>query len=144
MLNGRTLINTLQQAANEALGKRKKRRHTCKECQTNESLWHHTTTDHKEDKQLEDRKNVGKSSCNSGDRTDQRVKSLIFMMILNQRWDQILTRQKTTTEPTNLPPAHIPSQHLEQHLAIHSTHGWEKNSVRKHRLNTRPQTKNWK
>jgi hypothetical protein len=71
----------------------------------------------------EDRKNVGK--INYGDRTDQRVHSLMFMTTMNQRWDQILTRQKTT-EPTNLPPAHIPSQHLEQHLAIHSKHGWEK------------------
>jgi len=30
---------------------------------------------------LEDRKNVGDSSCNSGDGTDQRVQSLMFMMM---------------------------------------------------------------
>jgi len=31
---------------------------------------------------LEDRRNVGDSSCNSGDGTDQRVKSLMFMMMM--------------------------------------------------------------
>ena len=31
----------------------------------------HTTTDHKEGEQLEDRRNVGENSCNSGDGTDQ-------------------------------------------------------------------------
>jgi len=39
------------------------------------------TTDHKEGEQLEDRRNVGESSCNSGDGTDQRVQSLMFMMM---------------------------------------------------------------
>ena len=38
-----------------------------------ESLWNHTTTDHKEGGQLEDRRRVGASSYNSGDGTDQRV-----------------------------------------------------------------------
>ena len=32
--------------------------------------------------QLEDRRSVGASSCNSGDGTDQRVQSLMFMMIM--------------------------------------------------------------
>jgi hypothetical protein len=41
----------------------------------------HTATDHKEGEQLEDRRNVGESSCNSGDGTDQRVHSLMFMMM---------------------------------------------------------------
>ena len=36
-----------------------------------ESLWNHTTTDHKEGEQMEDRRSVGASSCNSGDGTDQ-------------------------------------------------------------------------
>ena len=36
-------------------------------------LWNHTTTDHKEGEQLEDRRKVGESSCNFGDGTDQRV-----------------------------------------------------------------------
>ena len=32
---------------------------------------HHNTADHKEGEQLEDRRNVGENSCNSGDGTDQ-------------------------------------------------------------------------
>jgi len=48
----------------------------------NESLWNHTTTDHKEGEQLEDRKSVGASSCNSGDGTDQRIQSLMFMIMM--------------------------------------------------------------
>jgi len=52
--------------------------HTCKECHKTESLWNHTTTDHKEGEQLEDRRSVGTSSCYSGDGTDQRVQSLIL------------------------------------------------------------------
>ena len=55
---------------------------TCKECHKTESLWNHTTTDHKEREQLEDRRNVGESSCNFGDGTDQRVQSLMFMMMM--------------------------------------------------------------
>ena len=39
------------------------------------------TTDHKEGEQLEDRRNVGESSCNFGDEADQRVQSLMFMMM---------------------------------------------------------------
>jgi hypothetical protein len=31
---------------------------------------------------LEDRRNVGGSSCNSGDGTDQRAQSLMFMMMI--------------------------------------------------------------
>jgi len=31
---------------------------------------------------LEDRRNVGESSCNSGDGTDQKVQSLMFMMMM--------------------------------------------------------------
>ena len=51
-------------------------------CHKTESLWNHTTTDNKEGEQLEDRRNVGESSCNSGDGTDQRVQSLMFMMMM--------------------------------------------------------------
>jgi len=40
-----------------------------------------TTTDHKEGKQLEDRRSVGASRCNSGDGTDQMVQYLMFMMM---------------------------------------------------------------
>ena len=36
----------------------------------------------KEGEQLEDRRNVGESSCNFGDGTDQRVQSLTFMMMM--------------------------------------------------------------
>jgi len=42
----------------------------------------HTTTDHKEGEQLEDRRSVCASSCNSGNGTDQRVQSLMFMMMM--------------------------------------------------------------
>jgi len=35
-----------------------------------------------EGEQLEDRRSVGASSCNSGDGTDQRVQSLVFMMMM--------------------------------------------------------------
>ena len=31
---------------------------------------------------MEDRRNVGESSCNFGDGTDQRVQSLMFMMMM--------------------------------------------------------------
>jgi hypothetical protein len=56
--------------------------YTCKECHQTESIWNHITTDHKEREQLEDRRNVGEGSCNSGDGTDQRVQSLMFIMII--------------------------------------------------------------
>ena len=55
---------------------------TCKECHKTESFWNQTTTDHKEGEQLEDRRNVGESSCNFGDGTDHRVQSLMFMMMM--------------------------------------------------------------
>ena len=55
---------------------------TCKECDKTESLWNHNTTDHKEVEQLEDRKSVGVSSCNSGDGMGQRVQSLVYMMMM--------------------------------------------------------------
>jgi len=60
--------------------------HTCKECHKTESLWNHTTTDHKEGEQLKDRISVGASSCNCGDGTDQRVQSLIFIMMMMNFW----------------------------------------------------------
>ena len=49
-----------------------------KECHKTESIWNHTTTDHKEGEQLEERRNVGESSCNFGDGTDQTVRSLML------------------------------------------------------------------
>ena len=55
---------------------------TCKECHKTESLWNLTTTDHKEGEQLEDRRNVGESSCNFGDGTDQRVQFLMFVVMM--------------------------------------------------------------
>jgi len=58
--------------------------HTCKECHKTESLSNHTTTDHKEGEQLEDRRSVGASSFNSRDGTDQRVQSLMFMMMMTR------------------------------------------------------------
>ena len=83
--------------------------HTCKECHKTESLWYHTTTDHKEGEQLEDRRSVGASSCNSGDGTDQRVQPLMFMMMMviknkhlfytNNQTHSIHTRFKTNLYP---------------------------------------------
>jgi hypothetical protein len=55
---------------------------TCKQCHKTESLSNRTTADHKEEEQLEDRRNVGESSFNFGDGTDQRVQSLMFMMMM--------------------------------------------------------------
>ena len=47
-----------------------------------ESLSNYTTTDRKEEDLLDDLKNVGESSCNPGVGTDQRVQSLMFMMMM--------------------------------------------------------------
>ena len=41
----------------------------------------HTTTDHKEREQLEDRRSVGASKYNSGDGKDQKFQSLTFMVM---------------------------------------------------------------
>jgi len=46
---------------------------------------------HKEEEQLEDRRNVDENSCNSGDGTDQRVQPLMFMMTMTIN----VTSQKT-------------------------------------------------
>ena len=43
-----------------------------------------TTTNHKEGEQQGDQRNIGESSCNFGDRTDQRFQSLMFMMMMNK------------------------------------------------------------
>ena len=61
--------------------------YTCKECHQTESVWNHITTDHKEEEQLEDRRNVGENSCNSGDETDERVQSLMFMLMISANPD---------------------------------------------------------
>jgi len=45
--------------------------YVCKECHKTEFHWNHTTTDHKEGEQLEDRRNVGENSGKSGDGMDQ-------------------------------------------------------------------------
>jgi len=55
--------------------------YTCKEWHKTQSLWNNTTTEHKEGEQLEDRRSVAASSCNSGDETDQMVQSPIFLMM---------------------------------------------------------------
>jgi hypothetical protein len=39
-------------------------------------------SDHREGERLEDQRNVGENSCNSGDGTDQRVQTLKFMMMM--------------------------------------------------------------
>ena len=69
--------------------------YACKGCHKTESLWNHTTTDHKEGEQLEDRRNVGESSCNSGDGTDQRVQYLMFIMIFVHLFFFLLALQPT-------------------------------------------------
>jgi hypothetical protein len=56
-----------------------------KECHKTGSLENHTTTGHKEEDQLDDLTNVGESSCNPGDGTDQRVESFMFMMMIHVR-----------------------------------------------------------
>jgi len=66
---------------------------TCKECHKIEPLWNHTTTDHKEEEQLEDRLNVGESSCNFGDGTDQRVQSFMFMMMMMMMMNFFITER---------------------------------------------------
>jgi hypothetical protein len=56
--------------------------YTCKECHTTESLSKHTTIIHREREQSGDRRNVGESSCNSGDGTGQMAQPLMFMMMM--------------------------------------------------------------
>ena len=56
--------------------------YTCKECHTTKSLSKHTTIIHKEREQLGDQRNVGESSCNSGDRKGQMAQPLMFMMMM--------------------------------------------------------------
>ena len=51
-----------------------------------------TTTDRKEEDQLDDLKNVGESNYNPGVGTDQRVQSLVFMMMIslqNESFDNL-------------------------------------------------------
>ena len=47
-----------------------------------QSLWNHTTTDYKQGEQLEDGRSIGASSCNSVDRTGQRVQSWMIMIMM--------------------------------------------------------------
>jgi hypothetical protein len=42
---------------------------------------------------LEDRRNVGESNCNSGDGTDQRVQSLMFMMMKLTKENNYFTKE---------------------------------------------------
>jgi len=51
--------------------------YTCKEC-----LSKHTTIIHKEREQSGGQRNVGESSCNSGDGTGQMAQPLMFMMMM--------------------------------------------------------------
>jgi len=52
---------------------------------------------------LEDRRNVGESSCNSGDGTDQRVQTLMFMMFMMMMMMMILTTVTLATSNSALP-----------------------------------------
>jgi hypothetical protein len=56
--------------------------YTFKECNKTQSLRNHTATAHKERERLEDRRNVGESSCNSGDGTGQTAQPFMFMMMM--------------------------------------------------------------
>jgi hypothetical protein len=56
--------------------------YTFKECHKTESLHNHTATAHKERERLGDRRNVGESSCNSGDGTGQMAQPLMFMIMM--------------------------------------------------------------
>jgi hypothetical protein len=49
---------------------------------------------------LEDRRNVGKSSCNSGGGTDQRVQYLIFMMMMMMMMRNMDVSRKINIEGT--------------------------------------------
>jgi hypothetical protein len=55
--------------------------YTYKECHQTESLWNYITTDHKEGEKLEDQRNVGENSWKSGEGADQRVQSLMLIMM---------------------------------------------------------------
>ena len=56
--------------------------YTYKECHKTEFLENPTSTDRKEEDQLDDLKNVGESNYNPREGTDQRVQSLVFMMTI--------------------------------------------------------------
>ena len=68
---------------------------TRKECHKIESLRNHTTTDHKEGEQLEDRRNLGESSCNFGDGTDQRVQPMMLMMMMMMMIGEKISKKNT-------------------------------------------------
>ena len=71
------------------------------------------TTDHKEGEQLQDQRNVEESSCNSGDRIDQRVQSLMFMMMMNEH-DSLV--------PLGVQPLHPKIFSLNQSYITYITH----------------------
>jgi hypothetical protein len=56
--------------------------YTFKERHKTESLQNHTATAHREREQLGDQRNVGESSCKSGDGTGQMTQTLMFMMMM--------------------------------------------------------------
>ena len=56
--------------------------YNCKECHTTESLSKHATIIHKEREQPGDRRNVGESSCNSGDGTGQMAQPLMIYWLI--------------------------------------------------------------
>jgi len=70
--------------------------------------------DHKEGEQLEDRKNVGESSCNFGDGTDQRVQSLIFTKMMRIDMHIGLSDISRTV-------AKISQHNIRRHLRINSS-----------------------
>ena len=47
---------------------------------------------------MEDRRKVGESSCNFGDGTDQRVQSLMFMMMMIGHCDGLIPSPDVSTE----------------------------------------------
>jgi len=84
-------INEIITARNMHLVVRWQQSILCKCCRN------HNTTDHTEGEQLEDRRNVGESSCNFGDGTDQKVQSLMFMMMIMTAVDKVVQLNSRTT-----------------------------------------------
>jgi hypothetical protein len=56
--------------------------YTFRECHKTEFLQNYTATAHKERERLGDRRNVGESSCTSGDGTGRMAQPLMFMMMM--------------------------------------------------------------
>ena len=88
----------------------------CKEWYKTESLWNHTTTDHKKGEQLEDQRSVGASSCNSGDGMGQRVQSLMFVIKMMMMMMMVIPYPPFSTMTSSKYP--VPSTVLKLWITI--------------------------